>query len=238
MWLAERGFDRVQRWSRLYGRRGMTQHQCVLPDADAEHVTGFDTGPGNMVVDAIARLSGHRYDVDGGGARRGHVIGPALQEALSHPFFARPAPKSTGREEFGAEFTARLIERVRAEGGSLEFTEWAAREEDMNVLLMRSRYRQPFGTFTGTLPGGIALAEGPMIELKDLSPTFRQGEPDDFDLRVSKLEDVVAAAERRKIEETLRDLAGDKEAAAERLGLSATTLWRKMKRLQIRWPGN
>ena len=75
-----------------------------------------------------------------------------------------------------------------------------------------------------------------MIELKDLSPAFRQGEPDDFDLRVSKLGDVVAAAERRKIEETLRDLAGDKEAAAERLGLSTTTLWRKMKRLQIRWP--
>ena len=30
----------------------------------------------------------------------------------------------------------------------------------MNLLVMRSRYRQPFGTFTGTLPGGIELAEG------------------------------------------------------------------------------
>jgi hypothetical protein len=47
-----------------------------------------------------------------------------------------------------------------AEGGSLQFTEWAAREEDMNLLLMRSRYRQPFGTFAGTLPGGIELAQG------------------------------------------------------------------------------
>ena len=47
-----------------------------------------------------------------------------------------------------------------AEGGALDFTEWAARTEDVNMLLMRSRYRQPFGTFTGTLPGGIELAEG------------------------------------------------------------------------------
>ena len=47
-----------------------------------------------------------------------------------------------------------------AEGASLEFTEWAAREEDKNMLLMRSRYRQPFGTFRGTLPGGIELAQG------------------------------------------------------------------------------
>jgi hypothetical protein len=47
-----------------------------------------------------------------------------------------------------------------AEGGRLEFTEWAARAEDMNLLVMRSHYRQPFGTFSGSLPGGIELAEG------------------------------------------------------------------------------
>jgi hypothetical protein len=47
-----------------------------------------------------------------------------------------------------------------AEGGALDFTEWAAREADANMLLMRSRYRQPFGTFTGTLPGGVELAQG------------------------------------------------------------------------------
>jgi hypothetical protein len=46
------------------------------------------------------------------------------------------------------------------EGGSLDFTEWSAREEHTNLLLMRSDYRQPFGAFAGTLPGGIELAEG------------------------------------------------------------------------------
>ena len=46
------------------------------------------------------------------------------------------------------------------EGGGLDFTEWSAREEHMNMLLMRSDYRQPFGTFKGMLPGGIEVAEG------------------------------------------------------------------------------
>jgi hypothetical protein len=47
-----------------------------------------------------------------------------------------------------------------AEGGSLAFTSWGAREDHTNLLLLRSSYRQPFGTFAGTLPGGVELAEG------------------------------------------------------------------------------
>lgn len=57
-------------------------------------------------------------------------------------------------------FAPDLSQVTFTEGGSLEFAEWAAREEDMNMLLMRSRYRQPFGTFSGTFPGGIELAQG------------------------------------------------------------------------------
>ena len=44
--------------------------------------------------------------------------------------------------------------------GGLRFTEWSAREENANFVVMRSRYRQPFGTFAGELPGGLHLAEG------------------------------------------------------------------------------
>lgn len=46
--------------------------------------------------------------------------------------------------------------------GDLEFHEWpgSARVDDTNALLFRSRYRQPFGSFSGALPGGIELAEG------------------------------------------------------------------------------
>jgi len=44
--------------------------------------------------------------------------------------------------------------------GELRFREWATRESNRNLLVMRNRYRQPFGEFSGALPGGIALAEG------------------------------------------------------------------------------
>ena len=49
-----------------------------------------------------------------------------------------------------------------SEGGRLEFSGWrgAVREDSTNALLLRSRYRQPFGEFPGELPGGVTLAEG------------------------------------------------------------------------------
>ena len=44
--------------------------------------------------------------------------------------------------------------------GELRFVEEAVRERHENRVLVRSRYRQPFGTFSGALPGGVALADG------------------------------------------------------------------------------
>lgn len=92
----------------------------LLPDGERDQVAGFDTGPGNMVIDAVARMAGALFDKDGAGARRGRVNDAALGDALSHPFFARAAPKSTGREEFGETFADRLVDAVRAAGGTLD----------------------------------------------------------------------------------------------------------------------
>jgi hypothetical protein len=44
--------------------------------------------------------------------------------------------------------------------GELRFSEWSAREDHTNRLVFRSDYRQPFGSFTGTLPGGLELESG------------------------------------------------------------------------------
>jgi hypothetical protein len=53
------------------------------------------------------------------------------------------------------------LETVRGpDGEALRFAQQAERRRDDNLLLFRSRYRQPFGSFAGVLPGGIALAEG------------------------------------------------------------------------------
>lgn len=64
-------------------------------------VLGFDTGPGNGLMDQwIQRARGEPFDRDGARAASGEVHRPLLARLLAHPFLARRAPKSTGREEF------------------------------------------------------------------------------------------------------------------------------------------
>ncbi len=92
----------------------------LLPSANPNSVVAFDTGPGNIVSDAIARRVGESFDRDGARARRGRVHKAALAAALAHPFFARPAPKSTGREDFGESFAEALAAGVLNDGGSLD----------------------------------------------------------------------------------------------------------------------
>ena len=60
-------------------------------------------------------------------------------------------PQEVPPQEFAAD-----LSRV----GELDFREWAAREARANLGIMRNRYRQPFGEFSGRLPGGLRLAEG------------------------------------------------------------------------------
>ncbi len=91
----------------------------IIPTKDAHDVIAFDTGPGNMVIDGVAAAIGATHDVDGAGARRGRVDQQTLAEFLAHPYFAKRAPKSTGREQFGQVFAQRLLEMVtRRSGGS------------------------------------------------------------------------------------------------------------------------
>ena len=62
---------------------------------------GFDTGPGNVLMDAwIGRHLGHEFDRDGEWAAQGHSIAPLVSRLLDHPFFRQAPPKSTGRETF------------------------------------------------------------------------------------------------------------------------------------------
>ncbi|WP_136474243.1 anhydro-N-acetylmuramic acid kinase [Pseudomonas sp. DG56-2] len=64
-------------------------------------VSGFDCGPGNVLLDAwIQQKQGHSYDADGAWAATGQVNANLLNSLLSDPFFAGTGPKSTGREVF------------------------------------------------------------------------------------------------------------------------------------------
>jgi len=73
---------------------------------DLGKVYAFDTGPANMAIDGAVRLltrGEQPFDRDGGAAAKGNVIDEFLEYLLSHPYFERQPPKSTGREEFGPE---------------------------------------------------------------------------------------------------------------------------------------
>ncbi len=67
----------------------------------AGEVTGFDCGPGNVLMDGwIMAHQGVAYDRDGAWAARGAILPELLERLLMHDFFKQPPPKSTGREMF------------------------------------------------------------------------------------------------------------------------------------------
>jgi anhydro-N-acetylmuramic acid kinase len=95
---------------------GIANVTVIPAGAKPDQVFGFDTGPGNMVMDALVRsfTRGRKaYDADGRMAARGRVIEPVLASALAHLFFSRRPPKSAGREQFGSEFVRRYFLGVK-----------------------------------------------------------------------------------------------------------------------------
>ena len=92
----------------------------VLPrGTSAAAVYAFDTGPANMVLDALAlRYWDRSCDAGGALAAGGTVVEPLLETLLADPYFAQPPPKSTGREHFGAPLVERLANAPEAQGRS------------------------------------------------------------------------------------------------------------------------
>ncbi len=105
-----------------HGRRGRILQNiggignltAIPAAAGPDKVVAFDTGPGNMVIDALAReLFGKPFDRDGAFAARGKAEPRVLSEILRQRFFRRPPPKTAGREQFGREFATAFLRRCR-----------------------------------------------------------------------------------------------------------------------------
>jgi len=90
---------------------GIANLTAIPAEAAPGNVTAFDTGPGNMVIDALTEKGfGQPFDRDGQFASAGHVIESVLAKFLRHRFFRQPPPKTAGREEFGREFTRQFMQ--------------------------------------------------------------------------------------------------------------------------------
>jgi anhydro-N-acetylmuramic acid kinase len=79
-------------------------------------IIAFDNGPGNMIIDRFAEIITEgklKYDKDGELASKGKLNQDLLERLCSHPYLSIPPPKSTGREDFGIQFSDNLYEELK-----------------------------------------------------------------------------------------------------------------------------
>jgi anhydro-N-acetylmuramic acid kinase len=84
---------------------GIANLTAIRAGAGPKNVVAFDTGPGNMLIDALmAKFFKQPFDRDGQIAASGDTIESVIKKILARPFFGIKPPKTAGREEFGREF--------------------------------------------------------------------------------------------------------------------------------------
>jgi anhydro-N-acetylmuramic acid kinase len=102
---------------------GIANVTVIPAGARPQDVFAFDTGPGNMIVDALVESFTHgrlQYDRDGRMALRGKMIPELLEKIMREPYFRKSPPKTTGREQFGRGYAETILawgrrRRVRPE---------------------------------------------------------------------------------------------------------------------------
>ncbi|NPA72957.1 MAG: anhydro-N-acetylmuramic acid kinase [Gammaproteobacteria bacterium] len=96
---------------------------------------GFDTGPGNALMDSICQSRFNQpYDDNGTLAQAGTVNTELLNSLLAHPYFSQPHPKSTGRETFNETWLTRCIEQTFADSDSTDLSTLLSDEDLISTL--------------------------------------------------------------------------------------------------------
>ena len=93
---------------------GIANLTAIPAGSAASDLIAFDTGPGNMVIDALAQqLFSKKYDRNGTIAARGMILADVVESELRLPFYRLAPPRSAGREQFGREYAARFLAACR-----------------------------------------------------------------------------------------------------------------------------
>ncbi|MFN4279695.1 anhydro-N-acetylmuramic acid kinase [Thermosynechococcus sp.] len=123
------------------GIGNVTYLPSLHADPDGQGVRGWDTGPGNVLLDlAVTELSGGEltYDAEGAWARQGKIINSLVEHWLQDPFFCCPPPKSTGREYFGLAFW----QRCRTDAAGLSAADILATLTEFTARSIVESYRR------------------------------------------------------------------------------------------------
>ncbi len=108
--MLDRVFFADQKRGRVLQNIGGIGNLTAIRAGGVGEAIAFDTGPGNMVMDALAqKLFDRTYDRNGAIAARGSVLTAVVDEMLRDPYFKLKPPKTTGREEFGREYSAKFL---------------------------------------------------------------------------------------------------------------------------------
>ena len=109
---------RDQRVGRIAQNIGGIANLTAIPaGATLRQVVAFDTGPGNMVIDAVMQeLFDRPYDRNGKVAGSGQARETAIRDLMRAPFFWQRPPRTAGREQFGREYVSRFLQLCRGAG--------------------------------------------------------------------------------------------------------------------------
>ena len=93
---------------------GIANFTALPKNCSVEDVIAFDTGPANMVIDALMmEFYAKKFDRNGSLAQSGWVSADLLSEMMAHPYFKQRPPKSTGREMFGKMILPKILKHQR-----------------------------------------------------------------------------------------------------------------------------
>jgi anhydro-N-acetylmuramic acid kinase len=107
-------FSDTKRGRVLQNIGGIANLTAMPARGGSQTVIAFDTGPGNMVMDALAlALFGKAFDRNGALAARGAVLTQVLEEMLKDVYFKQKPPRTAGREQFGREYAARFLKMCK-----------------------------------------------------------------------------------------------------------------------------
>jgi len=165
--------ERVGRIAQNIG--GIANLTAIAAGAGSNRVLAFDTGPGNMVIDAVTqRLFNRLFDDGGKIAAAGKVIEPVLTRLLANPFLRAKPPKTAGREEFGRDFVREFLRQCgRAAKQDVVATAAALTATSIADAIDRFVLRKTKGSFQELILSGGGAKNATLVAMlrENLAPS-------------------------------------------------------------------